>query len=271
MTRDEVSIDLTTEELMLLTERLEVEALPGMAESQDAIPDEYRAVLRDQAESALVARGVLEPPPDEPDDHDVAMPTDAVGALIRAAAKPALLTTASHESKGVVETRFYSSSPEFSVEHRSMAMSVYRLSPFATRDLMARVLRFVDLRPAEPSTVDPIETTVEALEACSEQLAGHDHAAGVAALTATGVSEVAADALAETLKAKRASASVTHMYKPTDDKVAGGRLTWIDAGLEGLWLTEPEDEGRLVVTPCSAEDLASELLTYLPGPFGGAE
>lgn len=260
MPTDELSVDFTTEELLLLAERCGVEPPAGLTAGDTLqLPAEYRQAIREQAEGALRARRVL--------GEDGTEPVEAVVTLLSVLGRPALLTTASIEQGGVVETRFYASNPDLAVEHRSLATSVHRLLPFATRDLLSRVLGFVDLRPVEPPAVPALVATVATLEACSTKVAEHDHHAAVAVLTQAGAPSVTAEAFVEALKAKRASASVTILYRPEDDKVAGGQLTWIDAGLRGLWVSEATEGDRLEVIPRPAEEIAKELLSYLPQPF----
>jgi hypothetical protein len=264
MPEGELSVDFTTEELVVLAGAAGTGLPVGLGDPTDDLPKDVLDLLQERARAALIARRVLvaEEEDSEPE------PVEAVSTLLRATASPGLLVTASLEQEGVVETRSYCALPDLSVEHQSLASSVFRFTPFATRDLLARVFRFVDLRPAAVVDVPPFTVAAATLAGAAEQVVGHDHQQAVLALTGAGVPVASAEAFVEAIKAKRASASITVLFKPEESKVAGGQLTWIDAGLQGLWLTEQgSDDSSLSVRSVAAEELSKELLSYLPDPF----
>lgn len=268
MSTDEVSIDFTTEEILVLAELLELEPPPGIG--VDSLSDlaiaNNEALLRGAATRSLQDRNVLV------GDSVVQSVRDVMGALCA----PGVMAAGSIERDGVVETRFFASLPDISIEHRGLSVSLHRLVPFATRDLLPRLLQFADLRPFSPDTEVSFRVSEEVLDLAADALDAQQHARAQEILQAGGVEADASVAFIRALSMKRTSTSVTVLSKPADDQVEGGALTWIDAGLAGLWTTEIslENEGVavdhdvLVISLSSAEQVATELLSYLPDAFG---
>ena len=93
-------------------------------------------------------------------------------------------------------------------------------------------------------------------------------AIGFALITALRRPCAAAAAFVAAVGASPRTVSVTVFYRPEADKVAGGSLTWIDAGLDGLWCTEPVDDDASVedttveLRPDTGTAVARELLSY---------
>lgn len=270
---NETYIDFTSEEVLVLCELLALEPPPGLG--ADSLSDlalgDNEEILRAAAMKSMSARGVVT-------DGVV---VDAVQEVMRTACNPGVMASASIEVDNIVETRFLAAMPEISVEHQGLSISLHRFIPFATRDLLTRVLRFVDLRPYEPEQDISFTMLDETLDQVSEALDSHDHEAAHEILMAEGVDEAAARSFVIALTMRHSSASITILHRPEDEQVVGGSLTWIDAGVSGLWVTElqvDDDDGetevvddadqvKLEVGLTSAKDVATELLSYLPEAF----
>jgi hypothetical protein len=262
---EEVFVDLTSEEVLVVTELLDVEPPPGVgAESlaELAIGGEPSR-LRDAALRSLRTRGIVT----GGDRPEVAPPVQAV---IGPFASPGVMVAAAFEQRGLLETRFYAAQPEIAIEHRGLSVSLHRFTPFATRDLLSRVMRYVDLRPSIGD--DPVVFTVQEdrLDTVAERLDGQDTLGAVEELMKDGVAQTVAERFVDGLRAKRTSSSITILHRPTEDSVEGGSLSWIDAGLAGLWVTDvdAQSDDRVEIRLADARSVAAELLSYLPEAFG---
>ena len=86
-----------------------------------------------------------------------------------------------------------------------------------------------------------------------------------AILVSDGVEPTAAEQLARAVSTIRATGSVTVLLRPIDETIHGVELTWMDAGVNGLWLTEPSSTpGRRSLERISMQQLASRLTDLLP-------
>lgn len=286
MSRNDPTIDFTTEELLVIAEITGGPLPAGLEiESLDELPAAYRDYARQTAERTLRARRVVQ---DGIDGRPVVV--DAVRAMLEVVGSPGLLGVCALEEDGVVETRFFCASPELGVEHAAIATSVHRFTPFLTRDFLARLLRFADLRPARVPDVDPFEVPLSVLERVGESVSRGEVDAGRVLLMDAGVPEAAAAVFAAAFANKKSTVTVTVLTRPDPEKVVGGMLVWLDAGLDGNWVTEGVDDAGTVVgagagagggqsdigspdpvvllRPESAEQMAAELLSFLPDAFG---
>jgi|GEM_PF-5225965 len=265
---DETYIDFTSEEVLVLCELLSLDPPPGVGVEglADLALGGNEDALRTAATASLTARGVLA-------DGKVA---DAVQEVMRTASNPGVMASVSAEVDNMIETRFIAAMPEIAVEHQGLSISLHRFIPIATRDLLPRILQFVDLRPYEPEQEISFTVSEETLDQVSDALDGHDHEAGHQFLMADGVDEATARTFVIALTMRHSTASVTILHRPEDDQVVGGALTWLDAGLSGLWVSEvgnedpaqgDEGDGTIEVRLTSAKSVAAELLGYLPEAF----
>lgn len=265
-TGGEVFVDFTNEEVLTMVGILGLEAPPGVGvESLEelAIAGDVTR-LRDAAIASLEARGIVT----RQDDSLVV--ADAVAQILAALSNPGAMVAAASETDGMMETRFFAAMPEIAIEHRGLSISLHRFTPFATRDLMARMLQFVDLRPYAPDVPLQFKIDESELQSVVDHLERQDRAAAIDVLTEGGVGEKTAEAFVTGLTMKRSSASVTILHRPTEEAIEGGALSWIDAGMSGLWVTDIDDaeEEQLDVRLMDARSLVSELLSYLPEAFG---
>jgi len=270
---DETYIDFTSEEVLVLCELLTLDPPPGLGVEglADLALAGNEEVIRTAAMSSLGSRGIVT-------DGTV---VEAVQEVLRTASSPGVMTSVSAEIDGIVETRFLAAMPEISVEHQGLSISLHRFIPFATRDLLPRILSFVDLRPYEPESEISFQIPDETLEQVSDALDNHDHEAAERTLVAAGVDEATARTFVIALTMRHSSSSVTILHRPDDDQIVGGSLSWIDAGVSGLWVTELassdnpsaavndslDDEDLLEIRLTSAKGVAAELLGYLPEAF----
>jgi hypothetical protein len=267
MAGNDISIDFTVEELAVLAELLGAPTLPRLgAEPLAHHSTEVQTALLEAGRRSLVARRVLT----VGDDGDVL--ADAVRSLLEVTSQPALLGRAEHEVEGRVETIFYSSVPDVSVEDLELEGSIHRLTPFATEELLTRMLDRCSLtqRPAPDSS--PFTTTLGGLRLCGERVLAGDVDGARQALGGNGSS-----AFVDALLTRVSSSRVTVLYRPSETVIEGGELTWIDGGGSGLWLTPTPDldadedeleealDLEVEIEPTTADAIASELFSYLPG------
>ncbi len=261
----EVGVEFTLQELGILANLLDLPTAAGIEENPiNELPEEVREYVVDSVLGSLEARQVVSR---HDDQVEVAEP---IKVIIAAASVPALVAVVSRQVDAVVDTTFLSVTPDLGVEVGSVAHTVYRLTPFAPSDLLARVLKLSDLHPMpEVAEGEVIELQQSALDQCAERiLAGDD----VGALEALGGSSTATEALLRALKAKRSSSQVTILHKPGDGRVEGGAIAWLDGGFRGVWTMEAieddqEPTGVIRISSADSSDIARELFSYLPAAF----
>jgi len=262
---NEVGVEFTLQELGVLANLLELPTAAGIEQNPiDDLPVAAREPVVDSVLASLSARQIVA---GEGNEVEVAEP---IKVIMGAASVPGLVAVVSRQVDTVVDTTFLSVTPDLGVEVASVAHTVFRLTPFASSDLLARVLRLSDLHPVPGvESVEPLELPQAQLEQCAESmLAGDDEAA----LLALGGPSDSTEAFLQALKAKRSSSQVTILHKPGDGRVEGGAIAWIDAGFRGVWTTEAvEEDGELTgiirIESADSRELARELFTYLPDAF----
>ena len=262
---NEIGVEFTLQELGILAELLDLPTAAGIEENPlSDLPDDVRQYVVDSVLGSLEARQVVNRAEDR---IDVAEPIKAIMAV---ASVPGLVAVVSRQVDAIVDTTFLSVSPELGVEVSPVAHTVYRLTPFAPSDLLARVLKISDLHPmSEVAAGEVIEVRQGGLDQCAERLLAGDDAG---ALEALGGSSTASEALLRALKAKRSSSQVTILHKPGDGRVEGGAVAWLDGGFRGVWTmeaVEDADEPTDVIRISSADptNIAKELFSYLPAAF----
>lgn len=261
----EVGVEFTQHELGVLANLLELPTAAGIENNPiDELTDEVRTFVVESVLGSLEARQVVSRTGDR---VDVAEP---IKVIVSAASMPGLVTIVSRQVDTIVDTTFLSVTPDLGVEVSSVAHTVYRLTPFAPSDLLARVLKLSDLHPmSRVVEAEALEVEQSALDSCAEHLvAGNDSSA----LEALGGPADAAEAFLRALKAKRSSSQVTILHKPGDGRIEGGAIAWLDGGLRGVWTMESVEQGQeptgvIRIANIDAADIAKELFSYLPTAF----
>jgi hypothetical protein len=261
----EVGVEFTLQELGVLANLLQLPTAAGIEENPiEALPDEVRSYVVDSVLAGLEARQVVTR---ENELIDVA---DPVKAILVAASVPGVVSIVSRQVNAVVDTTFLSVTPDLGVEVSAVAHTVYRLTPFAPSDLLARVLRLSDLHPMEAvSEGVVIDVSQEALDLCAQRILDGDDQG---ALDALGAARSETEALMRAIKAKRSSSQVTILHKPGEGRVEGGAIAWLDGGFRGIWTIEAiEDDdgptGMIRIASGNSTEIARELFSYLPSAF----
>jgi hypothetical protein len=261
---NEVAVDLTLHELGVLRQLLELPNAAGIEEDPIAdVPEQARSYVVDSVLSALRSRSIVT---GEGDDLEVAEP---IRLLMSVASQPGVLSLISRQVENIVDTVALAVWPDIAVETRAVGHSLYRLTPFESRDLLARILRLSDLHPTGPVDRGIVLTVAsEALDAAAGHLLAGDDIAAAVALGG----DPAADTFVEALKTKRAAAQVTILHRPESGRVEGGAVAWIDTGFNGVWTTEAveadgEPTGDVTIRRVDAMDLVRELFSFLPAAF----
>lgn len=280
---DEAVLDLTVGEASFLADVLGVAPPPGLVDPDDdalVIVEEGGRSLRGSAVkkvAEVVAPGLLERRLVD-GEGTVAAP---VADLLTVVGSPHLVARAAYESGGVLEVRAFTARPEMAVEQRHLTDGRVRFSPFDPAHLVPRILEFVLPNRVEASVdaepvavdgegdVDPapplvIECSIAVLEAmfASDPVSLES---ATAVLVSDGADPAAAELFAGAVTSIQATGSVTMLLRPIDDAIHGVELTWMDAGDNGLWLTEPSSvPGRRSLERITTQQLASRLTDLLP-------
>lgn len=264
----EPHVDLSADQIDILCDLLDVARPAGIdPERLAGAPTAVREYLQAHAIDELRDRRILAG--EGPD----AMVDEAVATVLRATGAPGLLLVASVEVDGVAESRFYAADPELAVEEAPIAADIYRFIPFPPRELLRRAVRFADLRPHDEPDVEGFQVASSVLDAVGEAVINGGVEEAERLLQASGAPAASAAAFAATASGVPRTVSVTIMYRPSEDKVAGGSLTWLDGGLDGLWVAEPVEADELAedpmveLAPSTGRAVARELLSYLPPAF----
>ncbi len=271
MARNDVFIEFTTEEIVVLCDAGEIGLPVSFADEPLGHLTESRTLLaKANAQRALVARRAL-----EGDENGTLRPIEAISTILEVAANPGIvsLITLEKVEEDDVDVRTLAVMPELGVELRKVGTNLHRLTPFAPEDLLVRLVRLLDLRPMGAAHATSFVTAFEALEACGEAVEdpelGTD--AAVAALVGSGVDAPSANQFVDALSMRVGSANVAVFHKPDDETMEGGTLAFIDAGMGGYWQTDASDEADgprvATVTSVDAATLAKQLLEFLPEAF----
>jgi EspG family len=260
----ETSIEFTYDELAIVTRQLGCDMPVGVAADDIELPPSVVERLEASARAALGARRILT-------GTDADSVNSAVKSLLDLAASPKLVVSIEIDESDVVETTFLLCDEDLGVEVAPVAGSVYRFTPYITRDLVRRVLKVSDLRPATPVLTECLRLTVEQIEHAA-LIADNDVFAGSDYLSSVGVPKASAGLFADALAQRRRSVSVTALHRPEDSRVEGGTMSWIDCGIAGNWLSEAVegDPDQLDVRSVSIDELVAMLVSYLPDAFGSS-
>jgi hypothetical protein len=273
MARSDIFIELTTEEIVVLCEAGGLGLPISLADEPLGNLTESRAALaKANAHRSLVARRAM-----AAEEDGVIRPIEAIRTILEVASSPGIigLVTVELIDEEDIDVRTLAVLPELGVEARKVGTNLHRFTPFAPEDLVARIIRLLDLRPSGIPANVTFNATFGALEQCGEivEAAGNDSLdAAVAALVGDGVATDAAEIFVEALSVRRGSTQIALFHKPNDTVMEGGSLSFIDAGLAGYWQTdalEPGDANKTAkITSVDAQSLAKQVIDFLPEAFG---
>lgn len=282
----ELSIAFSPEELVTLGRVLaEPLTLLGPSPLASIAPSAREDVLAAAARS-LRARNVLTGPPDAP------AVARAVAGLVQIASRPALRAELIIGGGAVVHRR-YLSIPYASVEHEIDTDGLHRLTPFATADLLARIMRQVGFVERPVAAVAGFSVRFAVLREVRELVTGGDLDGAREALVAAGdgesdrvddpapagageagdasgpiVTAVSAEAAAAFVDALAAGAPVNAVrlvHADTGSRTVGGEVAWIDGGDAGLWQVPTIDQLFAVVRVAEDDDLDDREAADLDG------
>jgi hypothetical protein len=273
MARSDVFIELTTEEIVVLCEAAELGLPISLAdEPLGHLADSRVALAKSNAQRSLVARRAM-----QAEDDGVVRPIEAIRTILEVASSPGIIGLVTIEliDEEDIDVRTLAVLPELGVEARKVGSNLHRFTPFAPEDLVARVIRLLDLRPTSVPTDVSFNATFGALERCGAivEEAGSDSLDdAISALTADGVPQEFAAIFVEALSVRRGSTQIALFHKPTDTTMEGGSLSFIDAGLAGYWQTDALESGDpskvAKITSVDAQSLAKQVIDFLPEAFG---
>jgi EspG family len=273
MARKDVFIEMTTEEIVVLCEAGGLGLPISLGdEPLGHLPESRVFLAKANATRSLVARRAL-----EVDEAGENRPIEAIRTILEVSSTPGIvgLVTLETVEDEDLDVRTLAVMPELGVELRKVGTNLHRLTPFAPEDLVARIIRLLDLRPAGPVTPLSFTASFDALETCGEAVeegGAEGIAAGIAALTANGVPAETAQVFVDALTIRRGSAQIAVFHKPTDTTMEGGTLSFIDGGMAGYWQTDAGEEGSgriATVSTVDASSLARQMLEFLPDAFEG--
>jgi hypothetical protein len=273
MARSDIFIELTTEEVVVLCEAgglgLPI-SLPD--EPLGHLPESRVVLAKSNAQRSLIARRAM-----QAEEDGVVRPIEAIRTILEVASSPGIigLVTTELVEEEDIDVRTLSVLPELGVEARKVGTNLHRFTPFAPEDLVARIIRLLDLRPSGVPASLTFGATFSALERCGEivEEAGNESLdEAVRVLTEDGVPIESAQVFVEALSVRRGSTQIALFHKPADDVMEGGSLSFIDAGLAGYWQTDALDpnlaDKKATITSVDAQSLARQVIDFLPDAFG---
>jgi hypothetical protein len=273
MARNDVFIELTTEELVVLCEAGGIGLPVSLGdEPLGHLTESRTSMAKVNAQRSLIARRAL-----HEDENATLKPIEAIATILEVSATPGIVGLVTREEVDAedLDVRTYAVMPELGVELRKVGTNLHRLTPFAPEDLVARIVRLLDLRPSGSALPHTFTATFGALETCGELVEneGAEGAlAGVQTLVTDGVPTETAQAFVDALTVRRGSAQIAVFHKPTDTTMEGGTLSFIDAGMAGYWQTESVEASLAPksarVTSVDAQSLAKQVIDFLPDAFG---
>ncbi len=273
MARSDVFIELTTEEIVVLCEAADLGLPISLAdEPLGHLADSRVALAKSNAHRSLVARRAL-----QAEDDGVVRPIEAIRTMLEVASSPGIIGLVTIEliDEEDIDVRTLAVLPELGVEARKVGSNLHRFTPFAPEDLVARVIRLLDLRPTSVPTDVSFNATFGALERCGaivEEAGNNSLDDAISALTTDGVPSESAAIFVEALSVRRGSTQIALFHKPTDTTMEGGSLSFIDAGLAGYWQTDALESGDpskvAKITSVDAQSLAKQVIDFLPEAFG---
>ncbi|MSO37273.1 MAG: hypothetical protein EXQ69_03365 [Acidimicrobiia bacterium] len=263
----EATVSLSPVELSVLASELSLPLVPMLHFDPIAIQEPERATELDATTRAeLTARGILS----QPVDGEVA---ESIRALLELLAAPLLLLRVEASYFGAEAEWQFACTRDGAIEISEMSDRSYRFSAMALGALQPRVLELTGLEDRNEIAVEPLLVTARTLLVLPKLIEDEDEA--LAQLVAEGAATESARALIAALLASRCAVAVTVLYRPDENRLVGGELTWIDGFDAGLWITPtpdttdwdmtgPEPGPEVELRPVTAEWIRAELASYLP-------
>jgi hypothetical protein len=260
----EISIDFTTEELLVLVGLLGLDLFSLDTVTLSGVD---QAGVLTHARHALVARRVVSGG-DEPDV------SPAVARMLGIMAAPLVVVEVARRTRDRTTHSFFAAIPEATISQRFVSDGIHRFTPFPTNDLLARALEDAELqeRPAPPGSAFKVEGL--ALRQALTLTESGERAGNSQALEGAGVPAADASAFTAALAERTASVSVSVVHRPGATTLQGGEIAWIDCGDYGLWgvpsageLAAAGDEDgsyELSVYPTSAVAIGAAVHSFLP-------
>jgi hypothetical protein len=244
-----IRIDYPVEELAVLAELLDVDGFPGVATGLEDLGDDAREAVLAAASRALLARGIVQP---VDDGLEITAPHAHV---LQTVLDPQRVLSVRREFEDDVETLAIYIGDTIAVEHVSRLGTIHSFTFFDPVNVEPRVQTLVGLDDRAAAEAGAVELPLLELGELEDALAAAEEVAPERA------------ALAAALAGRVASFSVACYAEAAGGAIAGGELTWIDAGDTGYWTFElvEEGEGELTVrvAPASGDALLAELRGFL--------
>jgi hypothetical protein len=252
------SVSFSTDELVALARRLELAPLPVLGSSPlDELDLATRDRVLDAADRSLVARNVI--------DATNGSVLPVIRALLEVIARPRVLARVAWRANATLDVRYFAATDDVGVEITPRVYGVHQLQPFATVDLLARILDAGRLEERGAAADAPSFSIDDAtLGAVGDAIALGDRELLTKALIACGTSDAAVSALVGDTTARHAIAAIAVLHRPDAKQIDGGEATLIDARTGGLWSVDRDPDGRSNVGPTTLEAVARDLLAMLP-------
>jgi hypothetical protein len=255
----QASDTFAVEELTVLAELFGASRFPGVPDVHAGLPQQAREAALRSAWRGLVARGVVEA---------AANGGPALAGhyldLVAVPLTAELVVAVERRDREQTYVRHFYAQPTTSVEHSLATTGIHRLTLFPTTELAARILEFsaLEKRPANDAT--PLTVDAETFTVLREGVRLGDLSKARELLGADG------SAFADAMESFASWCRIT-VLRRNGETVAGGDTTWIDAG-DVLWRMEPDVSEpasarpmRVTISPCTARELADELVLRLAG------
>lgn len=268
-----LSIAFTREELVVLAELAQLR-LPLLGDRPlGGVDPGVREVIVGSARRSLLARGIA-----TRSDDGVEVARAAIGLLeIVAAGSLRVVVDQTDAQSTLVSRRLWFAVPYAAVEVWVDEDENYRFLPFATADLLMRVLQHTGVLDAADTAGEPISFAYAAWAAAAVAADVGRPLEALQELSDAGITGPAADALVATLERAKRRIGVQVVHHPTPTSTAGGEIAWVDAGAAGVWLAPTLDQpfatadvrtdgwfGNDVEPPSPDPDLAPVVITVSP-------
>lgn len=233
-----LSIAFTREELVVLSELAQLR-LPLLGDRPlGGIDPGVRDVLTGSAQRSLLARGVA-----TRTDDSVLVARAAIGLLEIVAAGSLRVVLDELDGVGaLLRRRLWFAVPHAAVEVWVDEDENYRFLPFATVDLLPRILERTGVLDAVDREGAPLPMSYGAWIAARAAAHAGRPLDARQALADGGIEGAAADALLITLERVQRVVGLQIVHHPSSTTTAGGEISWMDAGDAGIWLIPTLDQ-----------------------------
>lgn len=233
-----LSIAFTREELVVLSELSQLR-LPLLGDRPlGGIDSGVRDVLVGSARRSLLARGIA-----TRSDDGVHVARAAIGLLeIVAAGSLRVVLDESDGTGALVSRRLWFAVPYAAVEVWVDEDENYRFLPFATVDLLARVLQRSGIVDAADAAGAEISLPYGAWAGARSASHAQRPLEARQALLDVGLEGPPADAIVAVLEGARRRVGVQIAHHPSPATTAGGEVAWVDAADAGVWSVPTLDQ-----------------------------